>query len=581
MEEGKPTWIYPKVVGFSPPERWGHSACYSHGHIYVFGGCRGGLHFGDVHVLDLVSMVWTRLATTGKGPGPRDSHSAVLFGNKMVVFGGTDASRKVNVVHVLDLGTSVWSRPHVRGKFPVPRESHTATLVGERMVVFGGSGDGVGNYLNDVHVLDLKEMSWTSPEVKGENPVPRDSHSAVAVGDRLFVYGGDCGDRYHGDVDVLDVSTMTWSKFATRDPQPLVRAGNGAVAIGKKIYIVGGIGNRHYYNDVWVLDEDRVLWTQLSSLGEQPRGRFSHTAIAIGDNIAIYGGCGEDERPLNELLILKLRQEYACNQSIRRWSRGSCITFTDDGANASNDVLSKAKANNPFGFAFSQGAVPTSSIVDVELDTEEHSLSLSQNSSPPLSDQDQKAPLSKSAKSTGFRHFKWLVLKQEGSTRRMPCSQDINSSKRLKSNARKCPLKFCLGEQQIFGKQGHSGLPPFYSGSGPSQQHMIGSEVRGKVDGAFDSGFLVTASINGKIFRGVLFAPGPCMGSKDSVLVSPQGATDRRDPSAVSRVPPERPHHQFIRAVATPTLGEQEENGSDLQGIVLTLGGPTGGSGQI
>lgn len=30
-------WLYPKVVGFNPPERWGHSACFCDGAVYVFG----------------------------------------------------------------------------------------------------------------------------------------------------------------------------------------------------------------------------------------------------------------------------------------------------------------------------------------------------------------------------------------------------------------------------------------------------------------------------------------------------------------------------------------------------------------
>jgi Rab9 effector protein with kelch motifs len=81
--------------------------------------------------------------------------------------------------------------------------------------VFGGSGEGEGNYLSDVHVLHVPTMTWTSPEVKGDHaPAPRDSHGAVAVGGRLFVYGGDCGDRYHGEVDVLDVDTMSWSRVS-------------------------------------------------------------------------------------------------------------------------------------------------------------------------------------------------------------------------------------------------------------------------------------------------------------------------------------------------------------------------------
>lgn len=158
-------------------------------------------------------MTWHNLMTTGHGPGPRDSHSAVLVGPKMIVFGGTNGSKKVNDLHILDLQPREWARPNCKGVPPSPRESHTATLVGEdKLVIFGGSGEGGSNYLNDLHVLDLKTMWWTSPEVKGAIPVPRDSHSAVAIANKLFVYGGDCGDRYQGDVDMLDMDTMTWSR---------------------------------------------------------------------------------------------------------------------------------------------------------------------------------------------------------------------------------------------------------------------------------------------------------------------------------------------------------------------------------
>lgn len=164
-------------------------------------------------MLHLDSMVWNTLITTGQGPGPRDSHSAVLVGRRMIVFGGTNGSKKVNDLHVLDLVTNEWIQPECEGTPPSPRESHTATLVGDdKIVIFGGSGEGEANYLNDLHVLDLKTMKWTSPEVQGDVPVPRDSHSTVSIGSKLFIYGGDRGDRYHGDVDMLDMETLTWSR---------------------------------------------------------------------------------------------------------------------------------------------------------------------------------------------------------------------------------------------------------------------------------------------------------------------------------------------------------------------------------
>lgn len=156
------------------------------------------------------------MATTGQRPGTRDSHGAALVGHRMLVFGGTNGGKKVNDLHALDLHTGEWTRPQCKGQPPSPRESHTVTVVGgDRLVIFGGSGEGEGNYLSDVHVLDVPTMTWSTPEVKGDcTPAPRDSHGAVAVGGRLFVYGGDCGDRYHGEVDVLDVDTMAWSRVS-------------------------------------------------------------------------------------------------------------------------------------------------------------------------------------------------------------------------------------------------------------------------------------------------------------------------------------------------------------------------------
>ncbi|KAJ0972251.1 hypothetical protein J5N97_020210 [Dioscorea zingiberensis] len=230
-------------------------------------------------------MTWSSLHTTSQSPGPRDSHSAALVGHKMIIFGGTNGSRKVNDLHILDLKTKEWTKPNCKGIPPSPRESHTATVVGEdKLVIFGGSGEGEANYLNDIHILDLRSMTWTSPVVKDVQPVARDSHTAVAVGNKLLIYGGDCGDRYYDEVDVLDIETMTWLR----------------------IYIIGGVGDKQYFSDVWMLDMVKCTWTLLDIRGKKPRGRFSHTAVATGAEIVIYGGCGEDERPLDELLVLQL-----------------------------------------------------------------------------------------------------------------------------------------------------------------------------------------------------------------------------------------------------------------------------------
>ncbi|KHG02448.1 Rab9 effector protein with kelch motifs [Gossypium arboreum] len=609
MAKRKAMWLYPKVSGFNPSERWGHSACYSNG------GCCGGLHFSDVLMLNLNTMVWKTLETTGQGPGPRDSHSVVLVGTKMMVFGGTNGSEKVNDLHVLDLVSKEWIRAECQGVVPSPRESHTATLIGEdKIVIFGGSGEGGANYLNDLHVLDLRTMRWTSPQVRGHIPAPRDSHSAIAIGNKLVVHGGDCGDRYLGDVDIFDMDTSTWSRLAVQGSLPGVRAGHAAVNIGAKVFIIGGVGDKHYYNDVWVLDVIACCWTQLDICGQQPQGRFSHTSILAESDIAIYGGCGEDERPINELLVLQLGKQHPngrynismCktfgshwNQEKRRFLRvapGNLVTYKQK-------INRKLYTSNP-----KRRRTATAKAWEVEFEQEEHSLSLSQHSSPSQSDQEQ-APLQKPPDSTtpqGLNLFKqfhhvtnncqpYNVSNNHKQTRYTVhrTQQDPQFTRELQ-NPRKPEQYLHLGDT---GRQGsgtqYSIVEQRHFEAGPIH-NLLGAEVRGKVDGAFDSGFLVTANVNGKIFRGVLFAPGSGVISRGPMLAQSPSSTcqvsaaqpllnssnleplNPSQPPPTMRITPESGHSSRHLATSAASLATAKDPKlrSDLRDVVLTLGGP-------
>ncbi|KAG2694614.1 hypothetical protein I3760_08G153900 [Carya illinoinensis] len=627
----KAMWLYPKVLGSNPSERWGHSACCSPGVVYVFGGCCGGLHFSDVLALHLDSMVWNTLVTTGQGPGPRDSHSAVLVGHRMIVFGGTNGSKKLNDLHVLDLKSKEWIQPECRGTPPSARESHTATLIGDdKMVIFGGSGEGEANYLNDLHVLDLKTMKWTSPEVKGDVPVPRDSHSAVSFGNKLFVYGGDRGDRYHGDVDMLDMETLTWLRLAIQGSSPGVRAGHAAVNVGTKVYVIGGVGDKHYYNDVWVLDVSTCSWTQLDICGQQPQGRFSHAAILTNSDIAIYGGCGEDERPLNEFLVLQLGAEHPngrynismCKIFGNHWNQEKRNFQREAENNAKNALIRNnialiKRAHEPesetkecFGFSSDmlhpkRRRTATSKPWEAELEQEEHSLSLSQHSSSSQSDQEQASlkKLNDSISiSQGFHLFKQIPANYQSKLRNIAqrTQQDIQF---LGEHQNQLKLEQCL---HVVPSDQYSEVEQKSLGGRPAQT-LIGAEVRGKVDGAFDAGLLMTATIGGKIFRGVLFAPAPGVVSRGTILaqdpspMSSQIAVNQPYPQNINHSGSFKSLHQAMKH-STPDSGHSFKQAqvvrqyplirtapsstrelklrSDLQGVVLTLGGPGSGHGR-
>ncbi|KAK1320010.1 Acyl-CoA-binding domain-containing protein 4 [Acorus calamus] len=583
-KQRKAMWLYPKVLGFNPSERWGHSACYSDGVLYVFGGCCGGLHFSDVLRLDLESMAWSSLATTGQKPGARDSHSASIVGHKMVVLGGTNGLKKVNDLHILDLRTKEWTRPICEGNPPSPRESHTTTVMGEdKLVIFGGSGEGEGNYLNDVHVLDLKTMTWSSPEVNGVLPAPRDSHTAVAVENRLIIYGGDCGDRYHGEVDVLDMDTMSWSRLAVHGSLPGVRAGHAAVNIGTKVYVIGGVGDKNYYNDVWILDVHTCSWTQLDIRGQPPQGRFSHSAVVTDSDIAIYGGCGEDERPLNELLILQLGAEHPNG----RYNISLCKIFGNHWSQESRK-RSRGAENSPMesknSLIYDKMQCKKRKPIDPKLweavsEQEEHSLSLSQHSSPSQSDQNTTRKRSPPATESTVPSHAFGPFKSHNPTAQQCQPSELPRQMKPKQFIRSMPASEPKSPTQ------GSPLPT-----------MIGAEVRGTVDGAFDSGLLITANINGQILRGVLFSPGPgfvaraAAGVPQSPIMVAQHHPCRGPLSPVYI----RPIHQQQMAFMVPESGAQARQqphaapvikanpalvkpvgaNSDLQGVVLTLGGP-------
>ncbi|ONI04263.1 hypothetical protein PRUPE_6G312400 [Prunus persica] len=641
----KAMWLYPKVTGLNPSERWGHSACYARGVLYVFGGCCGGMHFSDVLMLNLETMVWNTLASTGQGPGPRDSHSAVVLGHRMIVFGGTNGSKKVNDLHILNLATKEWTQPECTGTPPSPRESHTATLVGdEKLVVFGGSGEGKGNYLNDLHVLDLNTMRWTSPEVKSDIPVPRDSHSSLAIGKKLLVYGGDRGDRYYGGVDVFDMDTLTWSRLAVQGSSPGARAGHAAVSVGTKVYVIGGVGDKHYYNDVWVLDVSTCSWTQLDICGQQPQGRFSHTAVVTDSDIAVYGGCGEDERPLNELLVLQLGAEHPngrynismCkifgshwNQERRRLSKGA--DFNTKTMLMGNHVVvretaepeseAKRSLQNKSDSTLHPKRRRTTSTKawDVESEQEEHSLSLSQHSSPSHSDQEQTPNpriVDSAPGSQGFNLFK----KQIQSPRNSQSPTALSNCKDLRNSVQKSPNLNLLGDHQTEQKREQH---PHVSTGRPIMQYpvveqktyeavpvqnLIGAEVQGKVDGAFDSGFLMTATVNGRLYRGVLFAPGAGIISRGPTVAQSTSSSTSQIPIAIAQPfpnpnrtePPLKLSEQpmknsmpgsglglrqpqvagpFSVIRATSSLAKENNLRSDLPGVFLSLGGPGSGSG--
>ncbi|XP_014866693.1 PREDICTED: tRNA wybutosine-synthesizing protein 4 isoform X2 [Poecilia mexicana] len=132
-------------TGNPPPPRFRHTATVvRHGgrhFLFVFGGKnQSACALGDSSFLSLDQQLWTEFPVGGDVPAARHSHSACSYLGSVVVFGGL--SREGEPLGDLSLLTPTeqgfnWIRAAVRPP-PVPRYSHCAHVLEDKLIVVGG-----------------------------------------------------------------------------------------------------------------------------------------------------------------------------------------------------------------------------------------------------------------------------------------------------------------------------------------------------------------------------------------------------------------------------------------------------------
>ncbi|XP_065371835.1 host cell factor-like [Calliphora vicina] len=157
---------------------------------------------------------WIVPKTYGESPPPRESHTGVSFTCKttgklyLLIYGGMSGCR-LGDLWLLDIDTMTWSKPCTRGRAPLPRSLHSATMVNNKMYIFGGWVPLVVNdskatterewkCTNTLAVLNLDSMTWenvTMDTVEENVPRSRAGHCAIGIHSRLYVWSGRDGYR--------------------------------------------------------------------------------------------------------------------------------------------------------------------------------------------------------------------------------------------------------------------------------------------------------------------------------------------------------------------------------------------------
>ncbi len=151
----------------SPPARSRHATAFDgmRQRMIVFGGQQGdpfagATLFNDVWALDLATDTWEELVTSGASPSVRAFPAMVYDEAKdwILVHGGDSGGfNGLGDMYALDLGTLAWSEIDTTGG-PPPRLYHGAVVHDGRMVIFGGAGGfDASSYTNDVWAFDSRD----------------------------------------------------------------------------------------------------------------------------------------------------------------------------------------------------------------------------------------------------------------------------------------------------------------------------------------------------------------------------------------------------------------------------------------
>src|SRR5690242_7583968 len=110
---------------------------------------------------------------------------------------------------------------------PLPRSQHTISIVKNRAYIFGGEKSPGQLADNDMHIVILPssgvlDADYTSKPAQAANgfddvPGPRKGHTAVVIGDTIYVFGGE-GDNVTNENGRMWAYHTESNKWSFLDP---------------------------------------------------------------------------------------------------------------------------------------------------------------------------------------------------------------------------------------------------------------------------------------------------------------------------------------------------------------------------
>ncbi|KAH7730868.1 Kelch motif family protein [Aphelenchoides avenae] len=235
-----------------PYQRYGHTVVAYKNRAYLWGGRNDDFGASStLHEYDPAKNKWSIIEVQGPNPPSRDGHTAVVWNDRMYVFGGfeEETQRFSQETYYFDFLAKTWTQVVTEGEPPQYRDFHTACVIDGRMWVFGGRSDEMGQfhssqdiYCDRLRCLDLRTERWSAPEVTGDRPCGRRSHSVWVYKDEMYIFGGyiSTKDAHFNDTYAFNPTTCHWRLIEPAGAPPLPRRRQCTVVVADRVFLFGG-----------------------------------------------------------------------------------------------------------------------------------------------------------------------------------------------------------------------------------------------------------------------------------------------------------------------------------------------------
>ncbi len=142
-----------------PSPRWRQFSATVDGRHYLWRGADPGEGSNIIAVYDPSTELWNLLPTTGPLPPGEFAGCCVCVGRCLFTFGGWDGSSYVNDMSKLDLDTLQWTKVQTSGSPPMKKDGCGLVRVNETtLCCFAGYG--IEGPTNEIHFFDIQNGNF-------------------------------------------------------------------------------------------------------------------------------------------------------------------------------------------------------------------------------------------------------------------------------------------------------------------------------------------------------------------------------------------------------------------------------------